>query len=212
MRNIKTTLAYAVLIAFFLSLNQVDCQCVDLIQQYFQCKYLKMISYSNYSSISYSSLPAYIPDPSIANNQLNDTFYQSQNLSQMTFDQAMQFFWKIYNETNNCNSSFCVCVSKGVIDKWGPKPSLLFRNNSIFTQMKIILSAFNTKFKPALLPYSQLKYLFISTLNLTTLNQFCVNYDYSFGRTNYYNSTQMYSCSQKFDLSVGNFYYFLSFK
>ena len=207
MRNIKTTLAYVVMVAF-LAFNQVDCQCVDLVQQYFQCKYLKMIfnnsnNYS-YSSMSYSSTPAYIPDPSIANNQLNDTFYQNQNLSKMTFDQAMQLFWKIYNETNNCNSSFCDCVSKGLIDQHGQKPSLLFRNNSIFTQMKIILSAFNSKFKPALLPYSQLTYLFYQTPNLTTLNQFCVNYDYSYSRVMYYNSTQMNSCLQYFDAGVGN--------
>ena len=86
MRNIKTTLAYVILIAFLL----FDCQCVDLVQQYFQCKYLKMISNINNRGNNYSS----IPDPSIAKNQLNETFYQNQNLSKMTFDQAMQFFWK----------------------------------------------------------------------------------------------------------------------
>ena len=92
-------------------------------------------------------------------------------------------------------------MSKGVIDKWG-RPSLLFRNNSIFIQMKIILSAFNNKFKSALLPYSQLTNQFSQSSNLTTLNQFCVNYDYSYMRIDYYDYNQTYTCYQYVDETV----------
>jgi hypothetical protein len=96
----------AIKIAIFIALaiisinKQVDCQCANLIQQYYQCKHLKMTNSTDSSYLTYGAGPAYVPDASIPNNQLTDTFYKSLNLGQMTFDQAMQLFWNIYNETN----------------------------------------------------------------------------------------------------------------
>ena len=113
------TIKIAIFIALaIISINkQVDCQCVNLIQQYYQCKYLKMTNNTDLSYLKFGIGPAYVPDASIPNNQLNDTFYKGLNLGKMTFDQAMHLFWSIYNETNNCKSKFCDCVVKGLIDK-----------------------------------------------------------------------------------------------
>ena len=186
------TIKIAIFIALaIISINkQVDCQCADLIQQYYQCKYLKMTNNTSDSYKTYGIGPAYVPDSSIPNNQLTDTFYKGLSLGQMTFDQAMQLFWNIYNETNNCNSKFCDCVSNGLIDQAYSPGSVVFRNATIYPQMKSILLAFMNKYQPYLSPYSQLTSYFYQTQNLPTLNQFCVNYDYSKNRLSYYSNTR----------------------
>ena len=183
----------AIKLAIFIALaiifinKQVDCQCANLIQQYYQCKHLKMTNSTDPSYLTYGVGPAYVPDASIRNNTLNDTFYQNLNLGQMTFDQAMQLFWNIYNETNNCNSKFCDCVSKGLIDQT-TGGTVAFRNATIYPQMKSILLSFINNNKPYMFSYSQ--YYFYATQNLSTLNRFCMNYDYSRNRLAYYSNTQ----------------------
>lgn len=187
------TIKIAIFIALaIISINkQVDCQCANLIQQYYQCKHLKMTNNTSDSYKNYGIGPAYVPDASIPNNQLTDKFYKGLNLGQMTFDQAMQLFWNIYNETNNCNSAFCDCVIKGILDQATATPAKIsFNNATIYPQMKSILQAFLNKYKPFLSPYSQLSSYFSATQNFPTLNQFCVNYDYSKIRLAYYSNTQ----------------------
>ena len=190
------TIKIAIFIALaIISINkQVDCQCANLIQQYYQCKHLKMTNNTSDSYKNYGIGPAYVPDASIPNNQLTDTFYKSLNLGKMTFDQAMQLFWNIYNETNNCKSKFCDCVSKGLIDQT-TSGTVAFRNSTIYPQMKSILLDFINKNKHFHLPYSQLSSYFYLTQDLPTLNQFCVNYDYSEMRLTYYSNTRFCNSS-----------------
>ena len=193
MSDIKTTIKLVIFITFLaiFSDSRVDCQCANLVQQYYQCKYLKMTNNTDFLYVLYGYGPAYVPDASIPNNTLNDTFYQNLNLGQMTFDQAMQLFWNIYNETNNCNSAFCDCVIKGILDQATATPAKInFNNATIYPQMKSILQAFLNKYKPFLSPYSQLTSYFSATQNFPTLNQFCVNYDYSKMRLLYYSNTR----------------------
>ena len=192
------TLVFLFLFALFAfnSKNRVECFCSDLIQQYYQCKYLIMVKNTSPVFTIYGVGQAYIPDASIQNNQLTDTFYKSLNIGQMTFDQAMQLFWNIYDETNKCISQqFCECMKKSVSDQG--VSALIFRNPVIFPQMKSIFSAFINKFAANISPYSQLVAQFYPTSTSSTINQFCINYDFSFNRVNYYPNAK--SCMIKND-------------
>ena len=158
--------------------NQVNGECFELVQQYYECKHLVMVLDKNNQT--------YIPSTLVPNNILNDAFYKNLNLAEKTFDEAMQLFWQIYNETN-CHTEFCKCLSTGIIDyyKGGKenKFSLYFRNAINFEQIKIILSDFLERFEPSLKPYSDLEMFFKEKAHsnqvLPTLAQFCMKYDYT---------------------------------
>lgn len=166
----------------------VEGQSYDLVRQYGWCKNLTMILYNS----TYTP-PFYMPDPNVPNNILNDTYFQKMNLSSMSFYDAMNFFRRIYLETNNCSSRFCNCVSWDVIDAHGAY-SVVFRNDTNFHQVVSLVELFLEKLKPKLLPYSVLQYSypFYDSPNLTTLVQFSIKNDYSSNRMAFYNTTSCY--------------------
>ena len=191
---------------------EVKSECFELVQQYYECKNLVMIDPNNVTYppspfvFDFSNKPnsyynnhskTYKPDPSIANNQLNDAFYQSLNLTQMTMDQAMSLFRTIYTEIYDCNSAFCDCVKTGIIMDYMNgeynQYSLYFLNEATLEQMKIILSEFNTKFQSNMKSYSSLQTFFDSKTHsnqtLPTLAQFCMKYDYTDERFLYYSGS-----------------------
>ena len=203
---------FLILLAVLTIIREVKSECFELVQQYYECKNLIMIDPNNVAKYPNSYIPdpnnlpydsyyyrpkAYIPDPSIANNQLNDTFYESLNLTNMTIDQAMFLFRAIYNETYNCKSAFCNCTKTGIIMDYMNgeynRFSLYFLNKTTMEQMKIILSDFNTKFQSNMKSYSSLQTFFKSKAHsnqtLPTLAQFCMNYDYTDERFLYYNNS-----------------------
>ena len=208
---------FLILLAVLTIIREVKSECFELVQQYYECKNLVMIDpntvpkYPNNYIEDPNNLPndnynyppkTYIPNPSIANNQLNDAFYQSLNLNQMTIDQAMFLFRTIYNETYDCNSAFCNCTKTGIIMDYMNgeynRYSLYFLNETTLDQVKIILSEFNTKFQSNMKSYSSLQTFFNSKTHsnqtLPTLAQFCMKYDYSDERFLYYsNSTDCIS-------------------
>jgi hypothetical protein len=198
-------------------IREVKSECFELVQQYYECKNLVMIDpntvpkYPNnyipdpnnlpYDSYNYPP-KTYIRDATKPNNQLNDAFYQSLNLNQMTMDQAMVLFRTIYNETYNCKSAFCICTKTGIIMDYingeYNRYNLYFLNKTTMEQMKIILSEFNTKFQSSMLNYSSLQTFFDSKTHsnqtLPTLAQFCMNYEYTDERFLYYsNSTDCFT-------------------
>ena len=160
--------------------NQVNGECFELVQQYYECKHLVMVLDENNQT--------YIPSTMVPNNILTDEFYKNLNLTEKTFDESMDLFWQIYNETDNyCDSKFCKCVSTGIINiyKEGKQNrfSLYFRNATNYEQIKIILSEFLEKFESTLKPYSDLEKFFKEKAHsnqvLPTLAQFCMKYDYT---------------------------------
>jgi hypothetical protein len=198
-------------------ITKVKSECFELVQQYYECKNLVMIDPNN---VTYPESPfvfddsnkpiddnnyppkTYIPDATKPNNQLNDAFYQSLNLNQMTIDQAMFLFRTIYNETYDCSSAFCNCTKTGIIMDYMNgeynRYSLYFLNETTLDQVKIILSEFNTKFQSNMKSYSSLQTLFDSKTHsnqsLPTLAQFCMKYDYTDERFLYYsNSTDCFT-------------------
>jgi hypothetical protein len=186
---------FLILLAVLTITTRVKSECFELVQQYYECKNLVMID-PNPKNEYKIPRKAYIPDPSIPNNQLNDTFYQTLNLTQMTIDQAMGLFRTIYNETYNCISAFCNCTKSEFGEYFQYR--LYFLNETTFDQVKIILSEFNTKFQSNMKSYSLLQTFFDSKTHsnqtLPTLAQFCMNYEYTDERFLYYsNSTDCFT-------------------
>lgn len=153
--------------------------CFDLIHQYYQCKTLKMIARRDRFG------PLYVPDRNVTNNTLNDEFYQTLGLQKKTFDEAIDLIKSIYVETKN-NTELFKCVGSRLIDNY----ALMFLNETITNQSKPIITSFANRFRPNLLPFRILQQMFAKGQNLTTLVQFCINYDYTYRRTSYYNNTQ----------------------
>ena len=184
----KPILILTVFCLVLLGLDQVNGQCYDLIQQYYQCKHLRMVKQT--PTLFASILPTkYKPDLYVPDNELTDRFYRKLNSNDMNFDKAMKLFRKIYTETNNCKSEFCECASLGIID-FSANYSMYFRNEDVFPHAKNIIESFNKKFESKLLPFNVLKNEFefypYSGQNLSSLIQFCINHDYSKNRLSYY--------------------------
>ena len=184
---------FLILLAVLTITTKVKSECFELVQQYYECKNLVMIDPNPKNEYKFPR-KAYIPDPSIPNNQLNDTFYQTLNLTQMTMDQAMGLFRTIYNEIYDCNSSFCYCTKSvfGIYYQYN-QYSPYFLNETTFEQVKIILSEFNIKFQSNMKSYSSLQTFFDSKTHsnqtLPTLAQFCMNYEYTDERFIYYSNS-----------------------
>lgn len=166
--------------------TNVDCQCYDLIKQYFECKYLNMSIRNN----TWQMLD-YLPDSSKPNNYLSDRVYK-RYLNKMNFNEAMQLFQKIYKITENCSTEFCKCVAWKHIDK-NIKYSIFFRNETNFKQVKKILLSFNLRFKDDILPFKQLEHMYMydgppgDWPLYPSLTKFCIKYDYSRTRLGFYN-------------------------
>ena len=181
---------FIIILAVLTIIRGAKSECFELVQQYYECKNLVMID-PNPINVYKVPRKAYIPDSSIPNNQLNDTFYQTLNLTQMTMDQAMGLFRTIYNETYNCISAFCNCTKSEFEEYYLYR--LFFLNETTLDQVKIILSEFNTKFQSKMKSYSSLQTFFDSKTHsnqtLPTLAQFCMNYEYTDERFLYYNNS-----------------------
>jgi len=186
------TLMIIIVVTTLFTIAQVKSECFELVQQYYECKNLIMRNINNPDS--FPEKP-YEPNPFYPNNKLNNTFYKNLNLDKMSFDQAMEFFRAIYNDTfNNSTTDFYKCVSTGIINEYkygnGNSFSTFFLNETNFKQMKTILSEFIIKFESNLLPYSSLKDFFASKSHggqyLPSLAQFCMKFDYTDDRFNYY--------------------------
>ena len=186
------------LLFIFVQIQQLNGQCYDLIRQYNQCKHLKMeFKKSGYMEVEVHNITMYIIEPqekyfvnSTANSDLTDRYYRKLMSKEMNFNKAMNLFRKIYTETDNCTSDFCKCVSLGVIDYHG-NYSLYFRNKDVYPHVKRIIEDFSKQFESDLNPYSELWYYeefeLYSYQNLSSLAQFCIKYDYSYNRYEYYN-------------------------
>lgn len=188
-------LTLLVILTASLSWN-VECETASqLIQQYSECKILTMMLTSDSYYGTY-----YIPNPTIPNNALNDTYYQSLGLGSMSFVQAMTFIKKIYREVTNCSTSFCNCV------RWGPKGLALkyyeyfFLTEANFKGVKSILLDFNEKYS------NQTQTLARSMLNTyngqiyPTITSFLMKYDYSRNKLSYY-LLNYEDCAAKDDFS-----------
>ena len=174
--------------------------CFDLIRQYNQCKHLKMeFKKSGYIEFVIDNTTDYRVWPQekyfvnyTANSDLTDRFYRKLISKEMNFNKAMKLFRKIYTETDNCTSEFCKCVSLGVIDYNG-NYSMYFRNKDVYPHVKRIIEDFSKQFESNLKPYSELWYFkelepYLNQ-NLSSLAQFCIKYDYSYNRYEYYNKS-----------------------
>lgn len=166
--------------------GQADLKCYDLVRQYYQCKKLIMHKVNFSWDIIY-----YIPNYSIPNNRLDDSFFQKLGLENMPLNKAMDLFKQIYMETNNCTSEFCNCVNFQFIDT-NDQFSIYFRNETNFRQFNDIISAFNNKFSKFMYPIDYFTKL-IFTYEFPTLTKFCITNEYTSQRLNNYNNTLM-SC------------------
>lgn len=129
-------------------------KCSQLVQQYFECKHLKMIPYDiNKLNNSKPSVPVtwkrYIRDPSVANNSLNESFYEEQ-LGDMGFSDGLDLIWQIYESTwLNCTNynkvdeknELCKCVAFNTFDDW-IRIVALFRNAKFYSQVKQVMTDF----------------------------------------------------------------------
>lgn len=181
------------LILSLVAFDQINANCNDLIQQYYECKYLHMSIQNN----TWGELD-YRPVKSIRNNKLDDKFYRRHGLAKMDFDDGMHLFKKIYDETENCHTKFCKCVSFKHIDNYN-NFSILFRNETNFPQVKKIVEGFIRKFKSKLLPYDKVPVPVMydgpwgPEKNFPTIQKFCYRNDFSWERLMYYNYSA--SCS-----------------
>lgn len=177
-----------IIIAAFLLFGQVENSGFQLVKQYYECKNLVMIP----NNFSYTH-KHYYPDPNVPNNRLNDTFYQRIGLQNMTFDQAMSLFRTIFMEIRSCPRQtpfLCNCVNS-LFSGTTVDQSVLFRNETVFAQVKLIVNTFITKFRPFLVS-SQNGFLsdwFFHGHDLPTLIQFFFNYDYTTTRLLFYNES-----------------------
>ena len=173
-------------ILFMAALNlttQVDGICFDLVQQYFQCKRLKMV---------FTEEEGWIPNSKIKNNFLNDTFYQRQNLSRMSLDDGFALIRKIYTETSDCESDFCDCVNIESFNEIAGEFtdfSILFTNSTNFPHVKTIISEFNQKYKSNLLPFEEIQEIVDKNSDSSTLAKFCIDIEWSFEKFSFYFST-----------------------
>lgn len=160
--------------------TQVDGICFDLVQQYFQCKRLKMV---------FTEEEGWMPNSKIKNNFLNDTFYKSQNLSRMSLDEGFALIKKIYTETSDCESDFCDCVSVESYSQIAGEFadfSILFTNSTNFPHVKTIISEFNNKNRPNLLPFEEIRAIVDKNSESSTLAKFCIDIEWSLEKYSYY--------------------------
>lgn len=198
----KTISIIFLLNLFFIVSKQgllVDALSFELIKQYYECKLLHMITTKDALG------KYYIPDPSKPNNTLNDSFYRSLNLTNMTLNEATSFIRNIYTDLNKCTGSsakLCKCVKSKRFEK---NYALLFLNNTISSQARPIITGLTNKFRPNLLPLNRLQNFFVNGSSLPTLLRFCVEFDYTDLRLSFYNNTLV--CHKEPDYMVRNLFY-----
>ena len=190
-----------------LLVTEINCQCYDLIDQYYSCKNLKMVhtTCSFYdTAVPYSSDNnntgsncIYEPDTSIPNNKLTDSFYRKKKLDKMSFNEAMNLFKKIYDEIDGCDTEFCECVQKR---SFYPVPyDIYFRDDDTFKDVKKIIKAYNEKYQSRMLPYEEIKYNFPQG-GSKILQKFCAKYDFTNIRL--YTYKDVTKCFKDYDPNV----------
>lgn len=117
--------------------------CKRLVRQFYECKHLQMTPVDNetYSQLSIR----FEPYRSLADNRLNDSFYQD-HLGNLSLAQAFDLFWTIYEYGHlNCSSQTngsggnelpCKCVSFDDIDSMGKYAKLFRGSREIFDEVK----------------------------------------------------------------------------
>lgn len=177
-----TTFISILIVVCYTCVNHVEGECFEVIRQYFECQYLKMVKRTNPSTGEIF----YERNDKLDQNNLNNSIPAIQNLSRMSFDQGMDFIRRIYLETANCTTEVCNCTKFGKIDKEGSY-SLFFGNADIFRQSKSIINGLNTKFKSQLMPFESLRgYLGHNHSHLPTLTKFCVDFEYTWVRLKFF--------------------------
>lgn len=177
-----------ILIVMIVRINRTSNSSITLIKQYYECKNLKMIKQESHHGI------IYLPDPSVAKNRLDDSFYERLGFANMTFDEAMELVKKIYNESTNDptkpdKDDFRTCVrsyARGDRDDH----SEMFRNETILEQAKHIVSLFIKKNKKYTLPEREIQRKFREWRMsfAPALIKFLVNNDYSLDRIDVYDT------------------------
>lgn len=104
----------------------INIPCVNIVRRYFECQHLKMISSSRSEY--------YVPDTSIENNNLNDSFFETK-LSNLSLEQSLDLQYTIYKSAYNCSSEFCRCVGLNDTNLESGYSSF-FQNEDIFSQYK----------------------------------------------------------------------------
>lgn len=160
----------ALIVTSLVLITNVECFDVsDLIQNYYKCK-----------NIKYS---------------VEDSFYQSLGMNEMSLDQAMAFLSKIYSDTqNNCQTDFCKCI-RGFIDQ-PVKYSVLFRNQSNLDGLKSILADFNNKYNGKNFMETSKNFLKMANIvdKFPTIRKFLIKFDFTPKKLNYYN--KLPTCDQ----------------
>lgn len=165
MQKFRNSFVLTILLALIKS--QVNGDVSELIQKYYNCKN------------KYSENPL---------SRIDDSFYKQLGIDKMNFDEGMSFIRKIYTDTENCETKFCICVNE-YIDQ-NEKYNIFFRNESIFAGVKSIISAFNNKYNNK----NYLKSLKISQTNVKdgnkypTIVRFLIKYDYTSEKNRFYNN------------------------
>lgn len=184
MRKANLSLAICLILSlYFLSECpfRAEARFVDLMSQNYQCQNLIMVKQTSSSGYKY------VPNPTVPNNYLGDSFYQSLGLDNKNIDQGFALVRQIYTNMTNCNSVYCDCV-KDFID--GAK--VLFLDDSNFVSMKQIAADFNNNVP--LQSSSMIDILMTSSTILPpnkvppTLSRFVVKFDYTLDKGYWYNS------------------------
>lgn len=142
----KTNLFVVLLVlgAICASSPLVNADCSSLINQYYSCRHLKMITFNTTDEYGIPGVK-YFRDYTVENNTLDEEFF-SKELDNMDMDEAMKLFKTIFDTIENCTSEFCQCIASGIPDK-------RFRYGKIFAdptkveQVKTIIQNFNNKFE-----------------------------------------------------------------
>lgn len=185
------------LVVKFLAFFSTICVVVDKVEgsggqtlkQYYECKNLKMTK-----RVDNFNRTIYVPNPSIKNNLLNDSFYRSLGLANMNLDQALDFMGRIYLDidklSKNASAANFVECTKTAYDHRDVTLVVLFRNATILAQARPIVSAFIEKFKSFYSSnYNSVLTNYFGQANLTTLYNFFVQNEFCLSRTIVYNSS-----------------------
>lgn len=166
-------------------------ECRSLVRQYFECQQLKMTKMTDFLA---PNAYYYVPSLEVEDNILTDEFYQTSGIGNMRFGEALAFIKSIYRQVDtSCNTEFCDCVRNRMLGSsyWERNYSSIFLQQNRLDQMQPILLSFNEKYQEDMLSYKDISsWLFYSSArnNLSTLNQFCIDYEYTYYRVYFYDN------------------------
>lgn len=169
----------------------------QLIQQWYECQNLTMYKkFDLYEGFYYAI------NTSIPNNTLDDSFYQRQNLTNKTFDQAMEMIRRMHVDTNNCTTRFCDCVRSGRRGQVLVKYGIFFSNASNFAGVKSIVSAFYNRYKTLMKPFDLAIWSINNGLVYPSIGKFVINNDYTSDKTSHYYNMSNICKTSLLDASV----------